>query len=161
MRYFYSELASRPLTDGATTITFEKTAIVGSNICGIYAADSPAEVGLLEQAAHQRTGVIEISEEDYNAHKAQKKSTPSWQQSSTLRPVQQVQPQQLSTMAETQGVTSAEKTDKQQSSNPESGRIDNPKSIVKLDKVNSPAFVNDSERLAPVEAKSKASKRKV
>lgn len=154
-RYFYSELASRPIQGGVTVINFEKTCIIGSNICGIYATDDPNEIALLMGAISQRAGVVEISQADYAAHQAQKKTIQFSPPSLTLKAVPQVAPPTTSRLAEKSGVESAGNTEAQKSSEIKSGKVEDPKSVIKIDSVASPGFVQEQERTAPVETKPK------
>jgi hypothetical protein len=146
-RYFYSELANRPYG----SVIFEKTAIIGSNICGIYATDDPRELALLDGAISQRAGVIEISQEEYAQQQAQKKTTLNSVPSLTLRPVpQQAPPQHFQINQDKPGVESVASPEAQKSSEIKQGKVEDPRSVIKLDKVASPGFVEEGERMAPV-----------
>jgi hypothetical protein len=159
MRYFYSERAGNPLQGSGVTVVFEKTCIIGSNICGIYATEDPNELHLLDAAMSQRAGVLETSKEDYDLQVAQKKSTQFSLPSLTLRPVQQLEPRtQYQVNQEHQGVPSAEKTESvPTSSKPVADqKIEDPRSMIKLDSVASPGLVREDERVMDVQEPKKS-----
>jgi hypothetical protein len=159
-RYFYSEIATRPLEGGPVKIVFEKTGIIGSNICGIYAAADVNEIALLAGAVSQRAGVVEITKEEYDQQRAQKKTVHNSQHSLTLRPVSQVSPPAQMRVAEKQGAESAERAGQPSSSKLESVEVDDPMSVIKVDTVASPGLVQESERTAPVSTAESSSNQK-
>lgn len=152
-RYFYSELANRALTDGSTTINFTKTSIIGANICGIYTTDNPSELALLDGAIQQRAGVIEIPQDEYDQQAAQKKTTLNSVPSLTLRAVPQLAPpQQFQVKQEKQGVESVGSPEVLKSSEIRDGKVEDPRSVISVDSVNSPGLVNQDERIAKMES---------
>lgn len=150
MRYFYSELAGRPLTGGGVTINFEKTCIIGSNICGIYATGDENELALLNGAVQQGMGVIETSQEDYEKQQAQKKTTQFSQPylTSKAEPLQaRPLPYQIK---ERPGVESVANPEALKSSEIRAGKVENTESVIKVDKVASPSLVQEEQRTAKV-----------
>lgn len=82
-RYFYSEIASRPLKVGDKQFKFDPTGIIGGKLTGVLALEDGADIAAVELAVRMRVGVIEISKEDYDAQQAQKKRVLISQPSST------------------------------------------------------------------------------
>lgn len=149
-RYFYSELANRPLVGSNVNIVFQRTAIIGSNICGIYASDNRDELAVLDGAISQRAGVIEIGKDEYDQQVAQKKTTHNSLPSSTSNPEPKVAHQPPIQVTARAGVESAGKTEGLKSSEIKAGKVEDPRSVIKVDSVNSPGLVQESERVAPI-----------
>jgi hypothetical protein len=148
MRYFYSQIAQRALQQGGLSIEFDKTAIIGSNICGVYKTNNPAEVSVLESAVHQRLGVEEITETDYETQLAQKKTTRASAPSLTSNYERNrvLQDSKSVTVEPRQGVTLAENEQAPKSSDQPS-RISDILDIPRIESVNSPdPIVAESER---------------
>jgi hypothetical protein len=157
-RYFYSQLAQRPLVANGISFEFHKTGILGGNICGVYATQSPQEEEALALAVSQRLGVEEISAADYEQQMAQKKTTLTSSPYLTLRPVHQAaQGPSLSMAEDKQGVQSAENAAPKSSDKPKdvvpASEMD---SLKATEPVSSPdVLIQDQNRLEPVKSKGK------
>jgi hypothetical protein len=158
-RYYYSELANRPISDGNVTVNFEKTAIIGSNIVGIYATDDPGELAVLNGAVQLRAGVMEISQQEYEEQLAQKKTTLNSLPSSVSKHVVMPVQSRPLPVAERSGVESVVSAEPKLFEEIKTGTVEDPKSVIKVDNVASPDFVKEEERTAPVKPEPKVNKK--
>lgn len=65
-RYYSTTLARKPLTLSGHVLTFQIASISGGRAYGVYAAENPEEIKVLDAAVAGRRGVSSISEEDYD-----------------------------------------------------------------------------------------------
>lgn len=77
-RYFYTEFAESPVVVGGKTYKFDRCAFTAGHWIGVYAGDD-GDMGLLRVR-----GVSEINAEDYGKLQAQKKTTTSFSNLSSL-----------------------------------------------------------------------------
>lgn len=147
-RYFYSEMASRPLVDGGVRIEFAPVGIYGGRLCGVLSTDDQKTIDILTKAIGRKMGVTEVTFDDFVKLEAQKKRTPDSPRraDSSLPPVSRGP-----TLAEKVGVAFAEKPVVEELS---SRSIVTEKDCIVIGAVNSPEpFVNEGDRLAPMKTR--------
>ena len=84
MRYFQHDNANQPVQVGGKQIQFEAVSHVAGKLLGVHAAEG-AEADQLAQLVSRRVGIIEISLDDYEKLRAQKKTTPFSNSLNSLR----------------------------------------------------------------------------
>lgn len=150
-RYFYSQLAARPLVSGGVTIMFDPIGIFGGCLHGITEAeDGPKLQVLAGAAAANKLGVTEISEAEHAELRLKKKAThvSPTRSDSSLPPVSRGP-----TLTDKIGVAFAAKPVAEELS---SRSILTEKDCIVIGAVNSPEpFVNEGDRLAPMKQRSR------
>lgn len=77
-RYFYTNSAARPVKFGAVTFRFTPVSMTAGRMAGVYEATNEGEITLLTNAVHQRLGVSEITQEQFDhSKKKQLRTKPS------------------------------------------------------------------------------------